>query len=1024
MAINDSPRPAQLLNVKAGRWAGAISAMLSVAGIGAILSYLGNMPDRSVSLTVAGAAIIVFLVITTGASVRLIQGRTWAQRFLLTVYLGILVGVVSIAAATLLWKSPAWWEAPFHITLVLVPAGAVIILAVLLLVEAAATGSRLRYATYVGISIAAAMALMIAVNMLAQVPRNYIRRDAETLGRYSLSERTKRILEPIKESARLTCVYTAMDDPEATRGYRQRVMELLREMHEQNRNIEFANVTSDTGKAKLVGRLRGQLSAKAKAHDQVLKDFYARVTQITDALKKHQQTWETAAGRSYLDMWGLTAEVARILKTDSKAIEDIAAKVHGDLQGTGLVDYGKLIEEVVTTLNIASENLQKVNKQLELLGKIPPGVKANRPAVLETADQSIAVVTRISDAIGKAGDDPPADPADALKKLVDLARQAARQVNKTARELTDFAGEDCGYYVRNSQAMLVEGGGGPQLMLPDGQIVTLGRATLPDAYRNAGVAITDMKESAQRILQAAKSEYQLKSIEQYRKATDKLINSLTDARGSIEKALDRLEQVDETTQGWLEKSKEDKLFAKVTESLTLQLKAISNLPELPKQTLATDITTDNIVVAEAGGKAEVINFESVWPLKVPLGDSPQPDQIQRRAFAGDSAISSRILSMTADPFATVLLTHYKPNLPPRVARALPAAEISPRNLSELRRRLEGANFEVKNWNLDEELPSPEGERPQVLMVLPPQFVPPIPMGEEFKHFGDEHMEKIRNAIDDGVPAIFLTQFFWPRQLTNYTPPASPPYQLSNYLKGEWGIDARTNFLVTPAVPDETHPGKFKIDPYRFAYLPLNTFSTKHPIGEPLQGQRTFWRSLCPILTTSSPPKGVSVQSLLEVPQSWSTTWATGEIMKMVRQFQQDDSGFVSPNYEGGDLPAPFDVAVAGVREGSENVNPSRIVVLGLGAGFVDGYLDQRIGVLNPDRTIALTDPPRTNADLLVNSVYWLVGRDRYIARGPAKIQPVAMIPQTTVTLLWISCVIALPLLIVALGGAVMLLRRR
>ena len=91
--------------------------------------------------------------------------------------------------------------------------------------------------------------------------------------------------------------------------------------------------------------------------------------------------------------------------------------------------------------------------------------------------------------------------------------------------------------------------------------------------------------------------------------------------------------------------------------------------------------------------------------------------------------------------------------------------------------------------------------------------------------------------------------------------------------------------------------------------------------------------------------------------------------------------------------------------------------------MVDGYLDSQIPVLKGD-ALTLTDPPRTNADVVINSVYWLIGRERYIARGPTRVTPIAMIPRGKLTALWILCVVALPALVLALGGVVLFFRRR
>jgi hypothetical protein len=142
---------------------------------------------------------------------------------------------------------------------------------------------------------------------------------------------------------------------------------------------------------------------------------------------------------------------------------------------------------------------------------------------------------------------------------------------------------------------------------------------------------------------------------------------------------------------------------------------------------------------------------------------------------------------------------------------------------------------------------------------------------------------------------------------------------------------------------------------------------------------------------------------------------------MIRQFQTGSYVEFDPD---NDLRVPFDVAVAATREGGEDTEPARIVVLGVGASVVDGYLDAPVTVLRANRTIWLADPPRANADLLVNSVYWLVGHEQYIAAGPVHVEPIRLIGSGTLTFLKVLCLAVLPLAALGLGGMVLFARRR
>ena len=424
----------------------------------------------------------------------------------------------------------------------------------------------------------------------------------------------------------------------------------------------------------------------------------------------------------------------------------------------------------------------------------------------------------------------------------------------------------------------------------------------------------------------------------------------------------------------------------------------------------------------------MVPFRSVWPPKGTALGPGDNETAPKRVFNGDSAIASKILSMTHEPFATVLLTHYDP--PPEMARTSPSGDIPATALGKLRNRLEEANFEVKEWNLSQDKPQPDDKdagRAEVLLIVPPPVMPGQP-GQQREPFGPNQEKKIREAIEAGTGAIFLTGFTWPRRFTFFMPPVQPPYVFGDYLRDQWGIDAKTNYRIIPAVADATIAGKAKINPIRFFYLPLSNFSN-HPIARPLQGQRTVWSDLCPVEAVDSPPEGVEVQPLLTVPANWTGTWASRRVVELDRKIKTEPGSLVSPDYEAGDMPIPpqgLSVAAAAVRKRPDGSTAASIVVLGMGMSMMDGYLNAPVPRLDARGGMELTDEPSANADVVINSAYWLAGGGltRYIAAGPARIKPVEIIDPATRMWLWSLCVIGLPVLAAGAGGVVMLVRRR
>ena len=170
---------------------------------------------------------------------------------------------------------------------------------------------------------------------------------------------------------------------------------------------------------------------------------------------------------------------------------------------------------------------------------------------------------------------------------------------------------------------------------------------------------------------------------------------------------------------------------------------------------------------------------------------------------------------------------------------------------------------------------------------------------------------------------------------------------------------------------------------------------------------------------------MTIQPVLALPAGDEATWATRRIRDLLNQFRNNEGSYISPDYAEGDMPTPFDVAVAATRaENKEkHVKPARIVVMSVGTSLTDGYLDSEVPVRDNKGTLSLTDPPRADADLPINSVYWLIGRPGLISAGPVQATMREIPPTLRSTLIVAYCVV-LPLLVVGIGGLVMYRRKR
>jgi len=195
----------------------------------------------------------------------------------------------------------------------------------------------------------------------------------------------------------------------------------------------------------------------------------------------------------------------------------------------------------------------------------------------------------------------------------------------------------------------------------------------------------------------------------------------------------------------------------------------------------------------------------------------------------------------------------------------------------------------------------------------------------------------------------------------------------------------------------------------------------------------LWRSLCPVAPIEGLPDGVQVDPVLVMPASPDEAmWITTNVIDLYERLHRRE-GLIEPDFgakeqPGIDLSIPpggMPVAVAATRDSAEpdgGRQPVRIVVLGLAESLTDGYIDVEVAS-DRDGALVVGEPPRANADVVINGIYWLVGRDQQIAAAAQVGRPIRAVSETVRMTLWVVCVVVAPLLVAGLGAMVMILRR-
>lgn len=1073
MAITESKTPQDPFQRPRQLACGIIGCLLGTAlivGLGIHLFIGGNLDSRIVLLHLLWMGLGA---LSAAGGWSLLRGRIAGLWTLLALYLVLAAGAVVQGFAWLLWGVDGLLpglvrEQPVLMILLPLLAGAGVSA---LGIGATMPRTRSRYGAVVSVTAATVLTVVVVFNMAAQA--NSMEIDFEQLGRFGLSERSRRIVRDVQQPVYISAVYTDASIPAETDAQRkirnqaeerlERVMELLEEIHRANETIAIRNASGEAARAELMDRLRSRQIGSVAEHDQLLEEMQDAVEPIRRALDQAAQQWQTIPRDSYLNQWRLRSIIPEQCNELSRRLQETSQQVRRKHQVNPLADPVASVQTLGGTMRETTQWLGSLQEDLDTLAGLPAAVEKNAPATRANFQRAVEATNGLVDAIGRVGDNPPEDPAEAIKHLVVASGLASSRIQTAADALGTLGGDS------KRATDFLTSAGSMGLTVETG----LGQVPIPmtSLMQQLVTGLDDIRARAAMLSGQQDPAVLRRLVVQARQSMEDVAAQMQAIHAQFERGLAALRQIDPASETFLDGPNPG--FAQVRQQIEPLLTRADELPEPQEAPLPDELGQKNIIVIEGPESVYVATFEDVWPRTMPSGNpaAVATHDESPRFFNGDTALASRLLKIVhPEPFARVLLTHYSPQLSPQLMQLgmrPPEGPIAPNDLSTLRDRLTDANFLVEEWNLTEEFPaadvdfggdngtptdsdSPDAEQaesntdaedspekeplPTILVVLPPP--PPVPdprtgmpmtdpqTGKPMGQFGQVEITHLRRAVNRGASAIFLAQSM-PPQPGFRGASQEYPYPLNDYLRSDWGIDIRTSYTVIQGTPAAGKPGEYQLDLIAILSMPLSTFSD-HPIGKPLRGRRMYWPLLCPVSILPDGPTGVESQPILQIPGTSRNVWATGDFYELYTTLEQTESGTIRPDFESGDLKPPLDIVVAATRAGEEegNIKPSRLVAMGLGMGLTDMYVAEPLRTINAEGGYETAPPPRENLDLMVNTAYWLVGREPFIATGPSRIEPVAAMSNLERHLLWAMCVFGLPLAVGAIGLAVLIMRSR
>lgn len=831
----------------------------------------------------------------------------------------------------------------------------------------------------VAVSVVAAILLVGLVNWLATLRQ--VRRDVSLYGGYGVSDRTRSIVDGATGDIAISVMYSPDEASKAPTQYIDRLMDYLDELRRINPSIKVEDVRAHNARAKLVARLSETLGGEAEQHRAALQTFRATATEVQQALAQQMDRSRQiqVAGEAWLQDFPIYSDVIALLKQNVDRLAKTVEQVEQFTAVTsGVPKFGEAAERIKSDVGQLKTELGTVGEQMRLLSDLAdalgkPDSDALAP-LTEIASKLPPQVAKLKQIIGDRNSPMPSDPKAVLKQFADEGEAADKEIQNAVRQAENLARRYKAITEHSLWSVQASLGGALVMRLPlTRQLSELGRT------------FGDLRLQILGIIDKGDPGSMERAIRKLRDFSEQFDDTCQKAARSLGDLAQRIVKVDPLSRAVLDESRAGFLKAQL-DALDKVLAEFNSLPELKLGTIADDIKDDNVVVVEANKKVRVIKFDEMWPIRVVINDPMSSSgEDKPRVFNGDAVLGGTILALTRErPFATVVFVHYanKDQQQQQFMRPQPPA-IQTEELSAFRKRLDEANFKVKEWDLasPEGPPEPEEGTTNLYIVLPPAPPPqpnPFMGGAPPKGFGDEERSRLAKALAGDSRAVFLATW-------DVRPGGpfggsfmSPRYALDDYLRETWGVTIDGSYRVTWIEPDPRDPNRMSVNADRFQFMPLNSF-TQHPIGRPFQTNPVKLFDACPLTIATSQPANVSVEPILVVPgRSEEYVGAdVQDLIQIINEVMNPSADGVVPR-SSRLLKPPF-VLMAAARN---DATKSAAVIFGGGRSVSDAIISRPVPRQDKSGRIVAEPPPVTNAELLMNSLFWLLGQDKLIASGP------------------------------------------
>jgi hypothetical protein len=498
----------------------------------------------------------------------------------------------------------------------------------------------------------------------------------------------------------------------------------------------------------------------------------------------------------------------------------------------------------------------------------------------------------------------------------------------------------------------------------------------------------------------------------YKGGVDSIAAGMSELSERLKMSIEKLRKVNEDPK--LAKEIKDFISASTPgyEQIVKRAEAISkrikDLGELKLDELRQGLRERNTILVMGPTEMRTIPFDKIWQIADDLR-SRTPDRKRKPRFGGERQITGAILAVTSKTKPKVVFV--RPGGPPWTNAGIPGFQEGGR-VSQIADRLRQYNFEVLEkdlsgmWAMQAQMqrmptqpePSDEEIKDAIWVVLDvptgrqQPMAPPTPMGPKLA----AHLKAGGSALVLGYPRVET---------------------LSEALD-EWGIRLRTDAIIVhePVASSSGGTNDFIEDAQRNPPIFVLKQYGDHVLTKPINSLDGVLVPMLPVET--EPRAGYKSAKLLPIPQALRV-WGETDVEGVMR----DPLGveYNVPKLPGavGDIAPPLFAGSAVEKEGG-----GRVVVIGALQFIWDGMLEFE----DPDLSrqgLSVTRFP-ANAELFLNSVFWLAKREQMIAMSPASMEVNRigeMAPAVLKTWRIAIVLVCLPGAVI-LAGVLMYVRRR